>query len=60
MASSTRGNLRDVLMQAGLYGKHGVKSSQVPATPQSSLSGILGQEIRGYAGEHPREGVEQC
>jgi hypothetical protein len=37
-------------MQAELYGKHGVKSSQVPATPQSSLSGILGQEIRGYAG----------
>jgi hypothetical protein len=47
-------------MQAGLYGKHGLKSTQVPATPQSSLSGILGQEIRGYSGEHPREGVEQC
>jgi hypothetical protein len=32
-------------MQAELYGKHGLKSSQVPATPQSSLSGILGKEL---------------
>ena len=50
MASSTRGNLRDVLMRAGLYGKHGLKSSQVPATPQSSFSGILGQFLGGFGG----------
>jgi hypothetical protein len=42
MASPTLGNLRDVLMQAELYGKHGLKSSQVPATRQSSFSDILG------------------
>jgi hypothetical protein len=39
MASSTLGNVRDVLRQAGLYGKHGLKSSPVPATPQCSFFG---------------------